>query len=154
MSATPAKSEYLMIFRGLDWHRDLAPEEIQKIMIDWMAWSDRLVAEGRSKGRRSLSGGGKVISGKDRKVSDGPFAEVKEAVAGYFLLEVSGLDEAVEIARECPTVPYGATVEVRPMPENCLASQLAAAPLERIVEMLIGRSSTTSSAAVAEPAKL
>lgn len=153
MSATPAKSEYLLLFRGLDWHRGLAPEEIQKIMIDWMAWSDRLVAEGRSKGRRSLSGGGKIISGKDRKVSDGPFAEAKEAVAGYFLLEVSGLDEAVEIARECPTVPYGATVEVRPMPANCLASQLAAAPLERIAEMLIGRSAA-GPATPAEPAKL
>ncbi|HSI11831.1 MAG TPA: YciI family protein [Chthoniobacter sp.] len=143
MSSTPAKSEYLLLFRGLDWHRGLTPEEVQKIMIDWMAWSDRLVAEGRSKARSSLSGGGKIISGKDRKVSDGPFAEAKEAVAGYFLLEVSGLDEAVEIARECPTVPFGATVEVRPMPAQCLASQLAAAPLECIAEMLNGRSVTS-----------
>jgi hypothetical protein len=100
-----------------------------------------------------LNGGGKIISGKDRKVSDGPFAEAKEAVAGYFHLEVSGLDEAVEIARECPTVPFGATVEVRPMPVNCLASVLAVAPLERITEMLTGRSAANSEPA-AEPAKL
>jgi hypothetical protein len=139
MSAVPAKSEYLLIFRGLDWHRGLQAEEIQKIMIDWMAWSDRLVAEGRSKARRSLDGGGKIISGKDRVVSDGPFAEAKEAVAGYFLVEANDLDEAIEMARECPTVPYGATVEVRHMPVNCPASVLAVAPLERIVEMLDGR---------------
>lgn len=152
MSSTPAKSEYLLLFRGLDWHRGLSPEEIQKVMIDWMAWSDRLVAEGRSKARSSLSGGGKIVSGKDRKVSDGPFAEAKEAVAGYFLLEVSGLDEAVEIARECPTVPFGATVEVRPQPAKCLASELAVAPVERVAEMLIGRSAVNPAATAADHA--
>jgi hypothetical protein len=154
MSADPAKSEYLLLFRGLDWHRGMSPGEVQKIMIDWMAWSDRLVAEGRSKARSSLSGGGKIISGKDRKVSDGPFAEAKEAVAGYFLLEVSGLDEAVEIARECPTVPFGAVVEVRPMPAQCLASVLAAAPLERIAEMLDGRAATQPAASATELAQI
>jgi len=154
MSSTPAKTEYLLLFRGLDWHRGMTPEEIQKIMIGWMAWSDRLVAEGRSKARSSLSGGGKIISGKDRKVSDGPFAEAKEAVAGYFLLEVSGLDEAVEIARECPTVPFGATVEVRPMPAQCLASVLAAAPLERIAAMLNDRAAAQPTAHAREPAQI
>ena len=154
MSSTPAKTEYLLLFRGLDWHRGLAPGEIQKIMVDWMAWSDRLVAEGRSKARSSLSGGGKIVSGKERKVSDGPFAEAKEAVAGYFLLEVSGLDEAVEIARECPTVPFGATVEVRPMPRQCLASVLAAAPLERIADVLNGRAAASPATVAAEPAHI
>lgn len=154
MTSAPAKTEYLLLFRGLDWHRGLSAEEIQKVMIDWMAWSDRLVAEGRSKARRSLEVGGKIISGKDRAVSDGPYAETKEAVAGYFLLEVSGLDEAVEIARECPTVPFGATVEVRPMPVRCPASELAVAPLERIAEMFIGRSAASSTAAAPEPAPL
>lgn len=144
MSVPPAKSEYLLLFRSLDWHHGLSPEEIQKIMIDWVAWSDGLVADGRSKARRSLSGGGKIISGKDRKVSDGPFAEAKEAVAGYFLLEVSGLEEAIEIARQCPTVPFGATVEVRQLPERCPAHALATAPLERVVEILDARTSAPS----------
>src|SRR5882672_10743362 len=63
---------------------------------------------------------GKIVSGKNgRVVSDGPFAESKEAIGGYFLLNVNTLDEAVAIAKECPGLPYGAKVEVRPVMEQC-----------------------------------
>lgn len=148
MSATPEKSEYLLLFRGTEWHRGLSPEEIKEIMIDWMVWSDRLVAEGRCKARRSLGGGGRIISGKERKVSDGPFAEAKESVAGYFLLEVDDLDEVMAIAKECPTLVCGMTVEVRPLPVRCLASELAAAPVECIASMIVGH---TAEIAEADP---
>jgi len=52
-------------------------------------------------------------------VADGPFAESKEAIGGYFLLKVDSLDEAVAIAQECPGLPYGAKVEVRPVMARC-----------------------------------
>ena len=52
-------------------------------------------------------------------VADGPFAESKEAIGGYFLLKVDSLDEAVAIAQECPGLPYGAKVEVRPVMAQC-----------------------------------
>jgi hypothetical protein len=52
-------------------------------------------------------------------VSDGPFAESKEAIGGYFLLDVATMDEAVAIARECPGLPYGIRVEVRPVAGEC-----------------------------------
>ncbi len=151
MNSAPAstKSEYLLIFRGLDWHRTVPPAEIKQIMVDWMAWSDRLVAEGRSKARRSLARTGRVVSGKERQVSDGPFAEAKEAVAGYFLLEVADLDEALDIARECPTLPYGVTVEVRPMPVDCFASKLAVASVEEVADFFGIDYDPTPSAAVA-----
>ncbi|MEI9898005.1 MAG: YciI family protein [Chthoniobacter sp.] len=146
MNSPTGKSEYLLLFRGTDWHGGLSPEEIQKVMIAWMEWSDRLVAEGRSKARRSLEGGGKFVSGKERKVFDGPFAEAKETVAGYFLLEVDDLDEAVSIARDCPTLAYGATVEVRPMPSRCLASELAVAKIEDVARRMAGRSAPADAA--------
>jgi hypothetical protein len=58
-------------------------------------------------------------------VSDGPFAESKEAIGGYFLLDVASFDDAVVIARECPGLPYGVQVEVRPVAAECpLASEL------------------------------
>ncbi|MEP6670385.1 MAG: YciI family protein [Chthoniobacter sp.] len=150
MNSASTKSEYLLLFRGTDWHRSLTSGEIKEVMIAWMAWSDRLVDEGRSKARRSLSGTGKIISGKGGKVSDGPYAEAKEAVAGYFLLEVDDLEEAIEIARECPTLAHGATVEVRPMPARCLASQLAAAPVEAIADFMVGGDPSVLRAAMAE----
>src|ERR1700733_15051290 len=99
---TPTTTDYMLLFRGTDWNRGLSSEEIQNVMNRWIAWLDRLVEQG------------KIISGKKgQTVLDGPFAESKEAVAGYILLQVNNLDEAVEIAKECPGLDYGLTVEVR-----------------------------------------
>ena len=125
MNTESEKSDYLMLFRGTDWHRDLSPEEIQKTMTAWMAWFNRLIAEGRCKGGQSLAPEGRVVSGKVRTVSDGPYAEAKESVAGYFMLSVDSIEEAAEIAKECPTLVYGTTVELRPLMARCCASELA-----------------------------
>ena len=125
MTTTPEKSEYLLLFRGTGWHRDLSPEEIQTTMTDWMAWFNGLVAEGKCRGGQSLGPEGRVVSAKN--VSDGPFAEAKEAVAGYFLLTVRDADEALGIAKQCPALAYGMTVEVRPLLPRCRASELAEA---------------------------
>jgi hypothetical protein len=48
-------------------------------------------------------------------VTDGPFAETKEQLGGYHLVECKDLDEAISIAKRIPTIPYGGTVEVRPL---------------------------------------
>jgi hypothetical protein len=123
MNPSSEKSEHLLLFRGTDWHNGLSPDEIQRTMTDWMAWFDRLVADGRCLGGQSLATEGKVVSGKSHHVSDGPFAEAKETVAGYFILRVADLDEALEIAKECPALAYGMTVEARPLFARCAASQ-------------------------------
>jgi hypothetical protein len=117
------KSEYLLLFRNNAWHENLSPEEIQRVMTDWMAWFDGLVAEGRCLGGQSLEQGGQVVRGADRHVTDGPYAEAKESVAGYFILLVDNEAEALEIAKRCPGLPYGATVEIRKLMERCSASQ-------------------------------
>jgi len=63
---------------------------------------------------------GRVVSGaRGARVVDGPFAEAKEAIGGYFLLTVASLDEATEIARRCPNLRHGMIVEVRPVSEYC-----------------------------------
>ena len=48
-------------------------------------------------------------------MTDGPFAESKEAIAGFFIIQANNLEEAVEIAKGCPGLDYGQTVEVRPL---------------------------------------
>jgi hypothetical protein len=123
MNPTSPKAEYLLLFRGMEWQQGLSPEEIQRTMTDWMAWFERLKEEGRCRGGQSLARHGRVISGKGRAVSDGPYAESKEAVAGYFILLVEDEEEALEIGKECPLLPYGMSVEVRPLLERCAASQ-------------------------------
>jgi len=106
--------EYMLLFRGMDWDRGLSPEEIQNVMSRWIAWFDRLTEQGKARAGQPLTDKGKVISGKKgQTVSDGPFAESKETVAGYILLQADNLDEAVAIAKECPGLDYGISVEVR-----------------------------------------
>jgi hypothetical protein len=111
---TPTTSEYMLLFRGTDWDQGLSPEEIQNVMNRWIAWFDRLTEEGTARAGQPLTDQGKVISGKKgQTILDGPFAESKETVAGYILLQVDNLDEAVEIAKGCPGLDYGISVEVR-----------------------------------------
>jgi hypothetical protein len=119
MSTQTTTSEYMLLFRSLQWDKGLSPEEIQKIMGKWNDWFERLTVQGKVKGAQPLERQGKIVSGKGRSVADGPFAESKEAIGGYFLLQLNDLDEAVEIAKECPALAYGVTVEVRPVATQC-----------------------------------
>jgi hypothetical protein len=127
MSTQITTSEYMLLFRGTVWDKNLSPEEIEKIMSQWMTWLERLTQEGKVKAAQPLASEGRIISWKKGPVvADGPFAESKEAIGGYFVLQVS-LDEAVEIGKQCPALKYGVTVEVRPVAEQCAAMQQAGA---------------------------
>ena len=120
MEAPRYKTGHIIFFRGNDWDRNLSPEELQRVTGQFMAWFERLSREGKAIGGAPLENEGRIVSGsRGRSVSDGPFAESKEAIGGYFMLDVESLDEAVEIARQCPTLEYGATVEVRPVAPEC-----------------------------------
>jgi hypothetical protein len=113
------QSGYMLLFVGMDWHKGLAPEQMQKVSADWMAWFKGLKAEGKAVAGHPLGLEGKSVSGKNRVVTDAPFAEAKEAIGGYFMLDVATMDEAVAIARQCPGLPFGAKVEVRPVLSEC-----------------------------------
>jgi hypothetical protein len=118
MSA-PTTSGYMLLFRGTHWDKGLSPEEIQEVMSRWIAWFDRLNQAGKAKAGQPLNSEGRIVSGKKgASIADGPFAESKEAIAGYILLQVHDLDEAVEIAKECPGLDYDISVEVRPITEG------------------------------------
>ena len=120
MSTQTNTTDYLLLFRGNNWDKGLSPEQLQKVVSDWAAWFDRLTQEGKCKGGHPLQEEGKLVSGKSgRIVVDGPFAESKEAIGGYFYLQVGDIDEAVEIAKQCPGLEYGCRVEVRPVADMC-----------------------------------
>jgi hypothetical protein len=117
--STPSQNGYMLIFRGTDWYKDLSAEQMQQVTDRWMAWFNRLKEEGKCIAGNPLEREGKIVSGKSRMVSDGPFAESKETIGGYFLLKVGTMDEAVAIAQQCPGLPYGIRVEVRPVAGEC-----------------------------------
>src|ERR1700747_3721136 len=132
MSTTTIKSDYLLLFRGNVWDRGLSPAQLQKVVSDWMAWFERLKAEGKCSGGEPLEEQGKVVSGRNGHiVADGPFAESKEAVGGYFYLQVADENEAIEIAKQCPGLEFGSVVEVRPVADICSVKQRAEEYSER-----------------------
>ena len=103
-----------------------SPEEMQRIMSDFDAWNARMIGEGQLIASASLQGGsGSTL--RTGVVSDGPYSEAKEAVAGLLLIQAADYDQAVAIAAECPFLPRGGSVEVRPIAE--LEFEDAAQPL-------------------------
>ncbi len=121
MSLQNPTDEYLLLIRGTHWNHGMSPSELQHVMTDFYAWVDRLDKAGIHRGAQPLMEEGKLISGpKGASVTDGVFAESKEAIAGYFRIAVGSMDEAVRIAQECPILQYGATIEVRPIADLCL----------------------------------
>jgi len=132
MSNAKTKSEYMLLFRGNDWHKGLSADEIERVSNEWMGWFKNLGAQGRVIAGSPLEPEVRVVSGKNGNVvADGPFAESKEAIGGYFLLRVNTFEEAVAIAKQCPGLSYGAVVEVRQVADECplLKGALAEAQL-------------------------
>jgi hypothetical protein len=120
MKTTDAKPEFMLLFRNTALERRLSADEMPEAMQRLNAWLERWSASGHIKGGQPLSYEGKIISGaKQRSVADGPFAESKEAVGGYVLVQAADFDEAMVIAGEWPLLDYDATVEVRPVRVQC-----------------------------------
>jgi hypothetical protein len=113
-STTP----YLLLFRnaGADVHAHLTAEQRVAMTKQWNDWFESLAAKGQVEHANPLGLDGRVVSGPDgARVTDGPYAEGKEIIGGYFHIRASGLDEATEIAKQCPGLALGLTVEVRPV---------------------------------------
>jgi hypothetical protein len=111
-------AEFLLLFRnaGPDVHQHLSAEQRLQLTKKWNDWFEGLAARGKVQQGRPLGLEGRVVSGPNgERVTDGPYAEAKEVVGGYFFLTVADLDEATEIAKGCPGLPLGLTVEVRPV---------------------------------------
>jgi hypothetical protein len=126
MNTSTTKSDYMLLFRGNIWDKGLSPEQLQKVVSDWMAWFEGLKEQGKCTGAHPLEREGKLVSGNQRRNdADGPFAESKEAIGGYFYLQVADENEAIEIAKQCPGLEYGAVVEVRPVADVCSIKQRA-----------------------------
>jgi hypothetical protein len=105
-------SEFLVISRG-HWDADKSPVQIQQAIDAFYAWHERLVQSGRAKPGSRLSTQGKVVSRAN--VTDGPFAETKEVVGGYWFFLAESLETAVAMARENPCLACGLTLEIRPL---------------------------------------
>lgn len=94
----------------------MGPEEIQAAIARYVAWSEGLAADGKLVGGAKLKDeGGKQLTkrGEQVVVVDGPYAEAKEVIGGYYLIHAETYDEAVELCRDHPHVAFGGRIDVR-----------------------------------------
>ncbi len=106
----------LFLHQDLDRPRPSSPDEIMAVTKSYMSWADRMRAEGKLAGGDKLTDDpGRVMRSKAGRVAvtDGPYAESKELVGGYFVLKAADYEEACRLAESCPHLGYGGRIEVR-----------------------------------------
>jgi hypothetical protein len=106
---------YMMLIHHDD--AALAAANQKELWADYAAFNEALAkAGGRSGVRLQAASAATSVRVRDGKteVIDGPYADTKEKLAGYFMIDVAGVDEAVAWAQRCPSARYG-TIEVRPI---------------------------------------
>jgi len=112
-------SEFVFLFRSTEAQQGEAmgtPERAQRSLQEWLAWIRNLEAKGHLKHPgQPLEPTGKVVRGKKRVVIDGPYAESKDLLLGFIVIEARNLEDAVELSTGCPIVESGGSVEIRPV---------------------------------------
>ncbi len=113
-------AQFMLLIRGGDEGIEgYTPEQFQQMIQRYFDWSDQLRREGRYVGGDELKAGGNVVRRRGgQAVVDGPYAETKEAVGGYYLIEARDAAEAAEVAKGCPVLVDGGVVEVREINPN------------------------------------
>ena len=112
-------AKYMYIFRGGAFVAgQLSPTDMQAHMAKWYAWAQKLAKQGHNLGGHPVLSEGATIRGRERVVSDGPYAESKDLVTGNMLIEAASLADATELAQQCPVFEYDGSVEIRPVLER------------------------------------
>lgn len=91
-------------------------DERMSVRQAYMGWAERMRADGKLRGGEKLTDDGGRIMRRSRDrvaVTDGPYAESKELVGGFFILAAEDYDEACRLAESCPHLAYGGRIEVR-----------------------------------------
>jgi hypothetical protein len=108
----------LLLYGDQSMDADMTPEQLEAIMPEWRAFGERYAAiiRGGEALQPTTTATSVRAPGGDAVLTDGPFAETREQLGGYYLLECDSLDQAIEAAGACPAAAYG-TVEIRPIME-------------------------------------
>lgn len=108
-------AKYMFIYRDPQAAAAHAPSpaEIQAALAQWGAWIGKFRESGNVvDGGDGLKPDGRLLR-PGGVISDGPFAEAKEILGGYSVISADSYDHAVKIARECPCLLHGGSIEIR-----------------------------------------
>jgi hypothetical protein len=108
--------DFLFLFR-MNGAPAGSPDEMQAMTKRWMDWIGGIAAQNKltDRGNR-LFPAGKVVK-PGNVITDGPYTELTEAIGGYTIVKADSLEEATELAKGCPGLSVGASVEVREIRE-------------------------------------
>jgi hypothetical protein len=107
--------KYFLMLTGEGDYASLSPAENQAVYKKFMEWSASLASEGRLVDALRLSHDEyRVLKpGPNPVATDGPFADSKEAVGGYFTIKAADIDEAGRLAAGCPHLQHGGTIHIQ-----------------------------------------
>ena len=107
----------LLIYDLPDTYDKLADDERDAVFGEYFAISKEPAVVGGAQLQPVETATTVRSRGGEHLIIDGPFADTKEVLGGYFVFEASHLDEALEVAQRIPAVRLGGAVEVRPLVE-------------------------------------
>ena len=105
--------DFMLIFINSKKPTAPTPEEMQNNMQLWFSWIDRLKAQGIYLGGEALTPAAKLVKGNHPVITDGPFAESKEVVGGFFIVNAKDIDDALSLTKDYPDYDKGGKVQVR-----------------------------------------
>ena len=108
--------EFMLLFRQPSYdYSEASPQKMQELSRKWKEWSSSIENQGKlvSHGIR-LDAEGKVVKANGI-ITDGPFVEIKEKLGSYIIVNAEGFEDATNLAKGCPAIEEGGSVEVRPI---------------------------------------
>ncbi len=108
-----ASSEYLLLSRG-QWDKASSKADIEAAIDRFYAWYEANIAKGVFKPGSRLTTDAALVTREGIR-TDGPFAEGKEVIGGYWIIVAESLAAAAAIAAENPVLPHGLNFEIRPL---------------------------------------
>lgn len=112
MTQPTSKNEYLVISRG-QWDESATPQQVQQAIDRFYAWYEEHLARGTMKPGSRLAVEARRVS--KHAITDGPFAETKELIGGFWFIVADSLDEAARLAAQNPCLAWGLSLEIRPL---------------------------------------
>ncbi len=110
--------DFVILIRQLDTsYNEASDGEMEAIMKRWENWFGGIAAQGKLKNMGiRLADKGKVLK-PSGVITDGPFVEIRERLAGFFVVKADSLEEATTLAHGCPVLDFGGSIEIRPFHE-------------------------------------
>lgn len=107
--------KFILIIREDLSKYPISDEKLNAIIKAHSNWARELASQGKFIDGNGIPPEGKLVEKVANQVVESPLRDIKEGIGGFYILEVTDMNEAIEIAKQCPTFDEGDVIEVRPL---------------------------------------